>query len=362
MSMEPIARTATAEASATPKIAVLFPGQGAQAPGMGLELARAYPATAGAVFRTADRVLGYRLSRVIATGDQHVLSRTEVTQPALLAASLASWHALKAELPRLEPAFAAGLSLGEYSALAAAEALDLPMAFRLVSWRGRYMENAARGHLGGMSAVIGLERAVVERICAEVTAGDAGDFGRVWVTNYNAPGQNVVAGERLAVAEASSRAVAAGGRVVPLKVNGAFHSPLMAPARRQLSPLLATTPWRAPRFPVYANATGRPHDGVPGIVRNLEAQVTSPVLWEDIVRDMAARGVTVFVELGPGKTLASLVSRILPGATVHNVSDLASLAKTVAGLADGLAEAGLAGSAGTGLAAGVRGQTLEVVL
>lgn len=341
-------------ASPATKVAVIFPGQGAQVPGMGLELAHAYPATAGVVFKTADRVLGFRLGRVVATGDQRVLSRTEVTQPALLAASLTCWLALKTELPGLRPAFGAGLSLGEYAALAAAEALDLPTAFRLISWRGRYMEDAARASLGGMSAIIGLERAAVEALCAEVradesaspgpgprpgprpgpgTAPPTGDFGRVWVANYNAPGQTVVTGHRLAVAEVSRRAAAAGGRAVPLKVNGAYHSPLMAAARRQLAPVLATVPWRAPAFPVYANATGRLHGGPDGLARDLAAQVTSPVLWEDIVRDMAARGVGPYVELGPGKTLASLVARIVPGAVVYSVSDLASLAHAVEGLA-----------------------------
>ncbi|RJQ08066.1 MAG: ACP S-malonyltransferase [Bacillota bacterium] len=310
-------------------VAVIFPGQGAQAPGMGLELAQAYPATAGAVFRAADGVLGYRLGRLIAAGDQRLLARTELTQPALLAASLAAWRALRAELPRLEPACAAGLSLGEYSALAAAEAVDLAEVFRLVSWRGRYMEEAARATPGGMSAVLGLERSAVESICAGTT--DAG-FGQVWVTNYNAPGQNVIAGVVTAVTEASSRVVASGGKVVPLKVNGAYHSPLMTAARQRLAAILATTPWRTPLFPVYSNVTARPHRGVADIVLGLAAQVTSAVLWEDIVRDMGARGIETFVELGPGKTLAALVGRILPGARVLNVYDQASLRQAVAAL------------------------------
>lgn len=310
-------------------VAVVFPGQGAQAPGMGLELARAYPSTAGAVFRVADRVLGFRLSRLIETGDPRLLACTEITQPALVAASVACWQALRAELPGLVPSFAAGLSLGEYSALTAAEALDFESAFRLIACRGRFTEAVARRREGGMSAVLGLERTAVEAICAEASSNGS---GRVWVANYNAPGQNVIAGDRAALEEASGRSVSAGGKVRPLKVGGAFHCPLMAEAGRQLSPLLANTPWRNPGFPVYSNATARPYESAAELARGLETQVASPVLWEDIVRDMGARGVKVFVELGPGRTLASLISRILPGATVLGVSDLASLAETVAAL------------------------------
>ncbi len=305
-------------------MAVVFPGQGAQSPGMGLDLARAYPATAGVVFETADRVLGFRLSRVIAAGDQRLLARTEITQPALMAASLAAWQALRAELPHLSPAYAAGLSLGEYSALAAARTLDLVSVFRLVAWRGRFMEDAARDNPGSMCAVLGLERERVEGICAEARAAG---HGHVTIANYNAPGQNVVTGEALAVHDAAARAVAAGGRAVPLKVSGGFHSRLVTEARRRLAPLLASTPWRAPDFPVYANATAQPHGDALDISRALELQVTSPVLWEDIIRDMWARGVRTFVECGPGKTLSSLIARIVPGAETVNVSDLATLAR-----------------------------------
>jgi len=312
-------------------IAVIFPGQGVQVPGMGLALARAYPATAGAVFATADRVLGFRLSRLIASGDQRLLSRTEITQPALLAASLAAWHALLAELPRLRPSFAAGLSLGEYTALVAAGAIDTDSAFRLISWRGRYTEDASAEHAGGMCAVLGLERDIVEDLCRETRAGKAGG---VWVANLNAPGQTVISGQAPAVQEAATRAAARGGRVVPLKVGGAFHCPLMAGASRRLSLLLEAAPWRTPSFPVYSNATGRPYPGAASIAQGLVAQMTSPVLWEDIVRDMASRGARVFLELGPGKTLASLVARILPEATVLGVSDPASLARAAEALGD----------------------------
>jgi [acyl-carrier-protein] S-malonyltransferase len=312
-------------------IAVIFPGQGAQAPGMGLELARAYPASAGAVFATADRVLGFRLSRLIATGDQRLLSRTDITQPALLAASLAAWQALRAELPRLRPSCAAGLSLGEYTALVAAGTIDMTSAFRLISWRGRYMDDAAAEQAGGMCAILGLKPDDVEELCQKTRAGGAGD---VWVANLNAPGQTVISGRTPAVEEAATRAAALGGRVVPLKVSGAFHSPLMAGASRRLSPLLGAAPWRTPTFPVYSNVTGRPYEGAAGIAEGLAAQVTSPVLWEEVVLDMARRGVRVFLELGPGKTLASLVARILPEATVLGVSDPASLARTAEALGD----------------------------
>lgn len=312
-------------------VAVVFPGQGAQTPGMGLDFARAYPASAGAVFETADRVLGFRLSRIVASGDHSLLAQTEITQPALLAASLAAWSALRVELPRLAPAAAAGLSLGEYAALVAAGSLDLVSAFRLIAWRGRFMEDAARRCPGAMCAILGLERGVVQEICA---AAGAAAGGRVAIANYNAPGQHVVTGDDASVQEAASRATTAGGKAVPLRVSGGFHSPLMAEARRRLAPLLAATPWRTPTFPVYANATARPHGDALDIAQALEIQVTSPVLWEDIVRDMWARGVRVFVECGPGKTLSSLISRTVPEAVTLNVSDLAGLARTAAALSD----------------------------
>lgn len=312
------------------RVALVFPGQGAQAPGMGLELANAYPATAGEVFRIADRVLGFSLTRIIALGDQRLLARTDVTQPALVAAGLAAWRALEEAAPRLTPACAAGLSLGEYTALAAAGAMELTDMFRLVSWRGRYMEEAARRNGGSMAAILGLPRAKVEECCAEAVAGGC---GRVWVTNYNAPGQNVIAGEDPALADAVERAQAGGGRVIPLKVRGAFHSPFMASAQTQLAPLLATMVWRRHRFPVYANATASPYDDHDP-ARNLAAQVTAPVLWEDTVRAMAAAGVDIYLELGPGKTLASLIARIVPGAVVLGISDRASLARAVEAIGD----------------------------
>lgn len=309
----------------TKKVAIVFPGQGAQAPGMCLELANAYPATAGEVFRVADRVLGFSLSRIIALGDQRLLARTDITQPALVAAGLSAWRALQAVSPQLVPVCAAGLSLGEYTALAAAGALDLTDVFRLVSWRGRYMEEAARRNGGSMTAVLGLPRAKVEECCAEAVACGS---GRVWVTNYNAPGQNVIAGEEPALANASERVLAGGGRVIPLKVRGAFHSPFMVSAQDQLAPLLATMAWRRHRFPVYANTTARPYLDDDS-ARNLATQVTSPVLWEDTVRAMSESGVDIYLELGPGKTLASLITRIVPGAVVTGVSDPASLAKAL---------------------------------
>ncbi len=330
-------------------LGVVFPGQGAQTPGMGLDLARAYPLSAGRVFRTADRVSGYRLSRLIERGSPDLLARTDITQPALLTASVAAWEALRSEVPGLSPSGGAGLSLGEYGALVAAGALDFEKALTLVTWRGRLMEEAARRTPGGMAAVLGLDRAAVEGACAEAAASGAGG---VWVANYNAPGQYVVTGEKPALEAASRLCLAAGGKVVPLRTSGPFHSPLMAEAGRRFSPLLELAPWRSPRFPVHSNATGlpygatgaagtagtastrsrperaspaRPEDAIPA---GLAAQVSSPVLWEDCVRDMARRGVRVFVELGPGRTVTSLVSRILPEAVVLNVSDLPSLRRT----------------------------------
>jgi [acyl-carrier-protein] S-malonyltransferase len=333
--------------TAVPRLAVVFPGQGAQAPGMGLDLARAYPFTAGNIFRTADRVSGYSLSRLIEKGSPGLLARTDITQPALLAANIATWEALRSALPGLSPSLAAGLSLGEYSALVAADVVDFESALRLVSWRGRFMEEAARAHAGGMSAVLGLERQEVERACAEArgqsrgqsggqAGGEAGRgeaAGKVWVCNYNAPGQCVITGETAALERAAGLAAAAGAKVIPLKTSGPFHSPLIIGAARRLSPLLKQTPWREPRFPVYSNATGQMYPGAAAVAPGLEKQISSPVFWEDSIRDMGRRGVDTFIEVGPGRTLASLISRILPQATIVNVGDLTSLERAVETLA-----------------------------
>ncbi len=318
-----------------PRYAVLFPGQGSQAPGMGLAVARRFGESA-AVLEAAERAVP-GLMRLLAEGPEAELVRTSNTQPALLAASLALWAAWRLYAPA--PACAAGHSLGEYSALAAAGALPAEQAVWLVRERGRCMEQAMPAGQGGMGAVMGLEEGEVTRLCQEVADQLGGSAAAVVAANFNAPGQVVVSGLVAALREVEARVRQAGGRYVPLAVSGPFHSPWMEEAARQFAAALERIPFLPPAFPVYSNVTARPHEpSADSIRRHLRAQLTSPVRWADAVRAMGEAGVTHFVELGPGKVLSGLVRRILPPAVTLNVSDPDSLEAALARLRkDGIA-------------------------
>ena len=286
--------------------AFLFPGQGAQAPGMGADLYDAHP-EARSVFDEADAVLGFALTELMFGEDADALVPTEVTQPALYAHSLAANAVLKAR--GLRPALAAGHSLGEWSALAAAGALSLADGLRAVRRRGELMARAGDVRPGAMSAVLGLDDDAVEAACAEAT--DAGE-GDVVAANYNSPGQVVISGDGDAVARAGRLAEEAGARrVVALPVSGAFHSPLMAFARDGLAETLEALEIAEPSCPVVLNVTAEPTADPDEIRRRLLEQLTAPVRWAQSVRRMEAEGATRFVEVGTGRVLSGLVKKTL---------------------------------------------------
>jgi [acyl-carrier-protein] S-malonyltransferase len=310
-------------------IAWLFPGQGSQAVGMGKDLLAASPA-ARAVFERVDAALGEPLSSLILEGPETELTITSNAQPAIVATSCAVLAAIRERFPSFpSPAFAAGHSLGEYSALVAAEALVLEDAVRLVRARGRAMQEAVPPGKGAMSAIMGVEPARLDALCAEAAQGEV-----VSTANFNAPGQIVVAGHAGAVARVGELVAAERGRAIPLKVSAPFHCALMAPAARVLEAELARIPVAAPRFPIVANYDARPNTD-PGRVKELLVrQVDGAVRWEDSVRVMLAAGVTHAMEIGPGKVLAGLVKRIAKDVKVLSIGDAASLEQVASFLAD----------------------------
>jgi [acyl-carrier-protein] S-malonyltransferase len=307
-----------------PRFALVFPGQGAQAVGMGRELSERFPESRS-VFEEADEILGRRLSRLCFTGPADTLQLTEHAQPAILTTSIAALAALRARLGGasaiLNPVATAGHSLGEFGALVAADSLDFPDALRLVAERGRLMADAGTSAPGRMVAVIGLDADRARDICVEASRG-----GVVVVANDNAPGQVVLSGSADAVESASQAAKAAGAkRVVPLAVSGAFHSPLMASAAREFAALLAATPFRDPRFPVVANTSAEVLVSVSAVREELERQLTGPVRWVETVGVLRELGVDAFLELGPGTVLTGLVKRVASGTTAASVGDAAGI-------------------------------------
>ncbi|MBI3270084.1 MAG: ACP S-malonyltransferase [Planctomycetes bacterium] len=302
------------------KRAWLFPGQGAQSVGMAADLVASSPA-ARRVFDVAASALSLDLAKLCAEGPEETLARTDVSQPAILVASLAVVEALRERGKLPEAAAAAGLSLGEYTALVAAGALSLEDGVRLVRRRGEYMQRACDLKPSGMATVLGLDRAKVEQACA-----DSRTAGVVVPANLLGPGQVAISGELQALEVACGRAKALGAkRAFPLKVAGAFHSPLMEPAAERLRAELDRTSIARPRVPVVSNVTARFVTEPAEIREALGRQLTSSVLWEDSMRFLAGEGFTSFLELGPGRVLSGLASKIVPGATVANVDGLATL-------------------------------------
>lgn len=303
---------------------VVFPGQGSQYVGMGRELVLTREANPefDALWRQAEEITELPLARLCLEGPEEALRRTEVTQPALLVTSVAAWAALQPALADqgLEPACVAGHSLGEFSALVAAGAIDFSTACRLVSERGRLMAEAAREHPGAMAAVLGLAADGVLEACraAEEETGEV-----VQPANFNCPGQVVISGTTAGVVAASEKARSAGARrVISLAVSGPFHTRLLGAAAAEFSRLLDQVPVARPRFPVVQNVTAEA-TGDPEIIRdNLRRQMTSPVRWEESLRQIAVIGVSTFVEVGPGKVLAGLVKKTLPEAAALNVEGL----------------------------------------
>lgn len=298
------------------RYAILFPGQGSQHVGMGADL---FDASADLLGEAADRILGWSLESLVLDGPETDLTQTEHAQPALYAVSYAIWRALKETLPS-PPIAAAGHSLGEYTALAAAGAISYEEGLALVAERGRIMADAASGDASGMAAVMGADLERVEAIAANRRS----DGGRLWVANINAPAQIVLAGSEEDIAWLIENARVLGlRRSVPLAVAGAFHSPYMAPAASRLGAALDDATFMAPEFPVYANTTARPAEDP---ARQLGEQLVRPVQFVAMLEQMSADGVETFIHVGPGDVTAGLVKRTLPEATVHVVSDLDGIA------------------------------------
>jgi [acyl-carrier-protein] S-malonyltransferase len=289
------------------KVAFLFPGQGAQVVGMGRALYEERPA-ARALFDRANEVLGFDLKAACFDGPAQALEATDVSQPAIYVASLAALEDLRATQPEVVEACAgaAGLSLGEYTALTFAGALDFESGLKLVRRRGQAMQAAAEATPGGMISVLGLDEEKVDQLCLAVA-----DHGRLWKSNLLGPGNIVVSGDRPALDRVEAAAVALGAsRVIPLAVAGSFHTPLMQPADRQLAEVLADTPLVTPRVPVYSNVDARAHSEPDDLRRTLVAQVIGGVRWEESMRRMLADGFDTFYELGPGRVLTGLLKRI----------------------------------------------------
>jgi len=287
------------------KIAVVFPGQGAQSVGMGQELLQK-PA-ARAVFDEANTILGYDLAAVCLHGPKEKLDSTVISQPAIFAGSVAALEALKSTDPAaLDGCVAtAGLSLGEYTALVFAGAMSFRDGLRVVQQRGQAMQSAADATPSGMLAIIGWERPQVEEVVAAARSA-----GYVAIANLLCPGNIVISGENAACSEAKRIAEEKGARCMPLAVAGAFHTPIMKPADEQLASALEQVEIKPPRIPVWSNVDAKPHTN-PGEIRQLLVrQVLQPVLWEDTMRGLIASGVEAFHEIGPGRVLAGLVKRV----------------------------------------------------
>jgi [acyl-carrier-protein] S-malonyltransferase len=298
-------------------IAFVFPGQASQRAGMAAELLEREP-LARAVFGRAGEVLGLDLAGVCTTGNEALLNRTDITQPALLTTCVA-WHRVLRDRG-VFPALVAGHSLGEFSAWVAAGAIDFEPCLRLVRRRGELMEEAATRKPGGMLAVIGLSDDDVIGLCEKVKGA-----GVVVPANLNAPGQLVVSGEPAALDRLAELVKAARGRVLPLRVSGAFHSPLMDDAAHEFSRLVADLPLADPHIPVVANVTAEPVTQAEPVRRAICEQMTAPVRWTDSVRRLVADGVELFGEIGPGSVLTKLIRRISADARCLSVGSPAEL-------------------------------------
>ena len=314
------------------KIAFLFPGQASQYPGMGRDLAEKFPESR-AVFEEADAALDFSVSQLCFEGSEEALKQTENTQPAILTVSIAAYRAL--ETQGTTPDFVAGHSLGEYAALVAAGGLDFAMAVKLVRGRGRYMQEAVPAGEGAMAAILGLAPAEVADICKK-----AADHQVVAPANMNSPEQTVISGNAAAVKRAVEIASQSGAkRAVILPVSAPFHCALMMPAQQRLEPDLRAAKFNDLRFPLITNVDAEAISTGEEARDALIRQVTQPVRWLDSVHEMIEGGVTVCVEVGPGKVLTGLLRQIDRSVRGLNVEDAASLQATLDKIAQARAEA-----------------------
>jgi [acyl-carrier-protein] S-malonyltransferase len=302
------------------KTVLMFAGQGAQVVGMGKDLAETFP-TGRAWFERANAALGYDLAALCFGGPEAELTKTEHAQPGIFLVSWVAFALLKERVPGLSYQATAGLSLGEFTALASAGVMSFEDGLRVVRQRGRFMQEACEVTRGGMAAIIGLDEAPTREVCAQ--AG-------VELANLNCPGQLVISGAADNITRACELAKAKGARrALPLPVAGAYHSPLMASAQPKLKAELERMSLNSPAVPVISNVTAQPHESPEAIRARLVEQVTSSVRWEASMRSLLAQGFTRFIELGPGTALSGFMKRIDKNAQVLNVADVASLESTV---------------------------------
>jgi len=302
------------------KTALMFAGQGAQAVGMGKDLAEQIP-SAKAWFDRANEALGYDLASICFAGPEAELTRTENAQPGIFLVSWVAYQLLIERAPGIAYQATAGLSLGEFTALAVAGGMSFEDGLKVVRQRGRFMQEACDATKGGMAAIIGLDEAPMREVC---------DQAGVSLANLNCPGQLVISGAADKINTACDLAKAKGARrALPLVVAGAYHSPLMASAQPKLASALDAIQLHAPKFPVVANVNAQPH-GSPAEIRSLLVeQVTASVRWEDSMRYLLAQGFTRFIELGPGTALTGFLKRIDKTAQVVNIADVASLESAI---------------------------------
>jgi [acyl-carrier-protein] S-malonyltransferase len=288
------------------KQAYVFPGQGAQFSGMGKDLYETN-AEAKALFDKANEILGFNITEIMFSGTADELKQTKVTQPAVFLHSV-----ILAKVMNIQPAAVAGHSLGEFSALVAAGALSFEDGLRLVAKRAMAMQKCCESQPGGMAAILNLDDAVVEQVCAEID-------GVVVAANYNCPGQLVISGADEAVNDACAKLKEAGAkRALRLPVGGAFHSPLMEAARAELEQAIAEVEFNTPVCPIYQNVDAKPQTDPEIIKANLIAQLTAPVRWTQIAKNMIADGVEAFTELGPGNVLQGLIKKVDTNAVVES--------------------------------------------